>query len=161
DGVRTLNRAPRVMLGYAELSLLGRVPPDRGRIKQHARALQCCQSSALGIPLIPADQGPKSSSTGIKRAESKIPRSELKTFVIERIVRNVNLPIKAAQRTVFLEPRCSIVVDAGGPFFEQRCDQNDAILPSRRREPFTAGAGDRFCKIKESVILSLTKILCL
>ena len=66
DGVSALNRSPRVVLRFAELSFLGRMPPDRGRIEDQGRALQGGEARAFRIPLVPADERADFSGTGIE-----------------------------------------------------------------------------------------------
>src|SRR5579862_8962395 len=52
NGVRALNRAPRIVLGHSEFSLLVGMPSNCSWIKQNARALQCREASAFRIPLV-------------------------------------------------------------------------------------------------------------
>src|SRR5437868_3794278 len=56
NGVRALDGAPRIVLSDSILLFLCGMPTDRGGIEEHLRALQCGQSSAFGVPLVPADQ---------------------------------------------------------------------------------------------------------
>src|ERR1019366_9476545 len=133
DRVSPLDRPPGIVLGHAELRLLCRMPSNCRRIEEYLRSLQCRQPCSLRIPLIPADQRPDSPRTGVERAESQVPGSEVELFVIQRIVRNVHLAVQPAQRAVAVEDRRGIVVDASGPFLKQGCDQNHPIVSRRGR----------------------------
>src|SRR5205085_1523895 len=56
NGVRTLDRAPCVVLGCSVLLFFSRMPADGGRIEQHVSATERRQARRFGIPLIPANQ---------------------------------------------------------------------------------------------------------
>ena len=56
DRVGALNRFPGVVLGFAELRFLRRMPANGGRVEKQYRALQGGQAGSFRIPLIPADQ---------------------------------------------------------------------------------------------------------
>src|SRR5580700_10160186 len=161
DGVGALNGAPGVVLRYAELGFLGGMPADRGGIKEHRRALQRRQACALRKPLVPANQRAQAADAGIESAKSEIPRSEIKLFVIERIVGDVSLAVEAAERAVGIENGGGVVIDAGCALLKQRRNQDDAMLPRRRRKFFAAGAGDGFGQVEQRMIFALTKILAL
>src|SRR5208282_4440594 len=161
DGVRALNGAPGVVLGHSELGLLRRMPADRRWIKQNRRALQCGQARTLRIPLVPADERAKLPGAGVERAEAEVAGSEVKLFVIKRVVGDVHLAVQAAQRAVVVEDGCGVVVNAGGALLEERCHQHDSVLTSGGRKFFGTRAGDRFGQIEEGMIFALAEILSL
>jgi hypothetical protein len=94
--MRALNRAPGVMLGDAEFGLLRWMPADCGGIEQDRCALERGEASTFGKPLIPADERAQATSTSVEGTESEVAGSEIKFFVIERIVGDVHLAVEAA-----------------------------------------------------------------
>ena len=100
DRVRALDGAPGIMLRLSELGLLRGMPSDGCRIKENAGSLQRGEARAFGIPLIPADERAEFSGGGVEGLEAEIAGSEIKLFVVERIVGNVHLAVDAAQRAV-------------------------------------------------------------
>src|SRR5258708_20969840 len=74
DGVRALNRAPRVELRGAEFPLLGGMPANRGGIKKNVRAAQARQARSLGVPLVPAHL----------HAAARVPRIEIRKPAVAR-----------------------------------------------------------------------------
>src|ERR1700722_3904529 len=119
NGMSALNRAPGVMLSHSELSFLRGMPPNRRRIEQHRRTLQCSEPRALREPLIPADQRSEPPRSRIERAKSKVTRGEIKLFIIKRIVGNMHLAVEPAQRSVGIENGRSVVINAGSALLKQ------------------------------------------
>ena len=73
-------------------------PPDASRLpwdKKNVRTLQSRQPRAFGIPLVPADKSSHTASIRCQPLETEIARSEIKLFVVKRIVRDVHLAVKA------------------------------------------------------------------
>src|SRR5580698_2834018 len=126
--VGALNGAPGVVLGCAELRFLGGMPADRSGIKQHVRSLQCGQTSALGIPLVPADERSHAANAGVKGTKAEVAWSEIELFIIKRIVGNVHLAVETENGAVLVESHCRVVIEAGGSFLEERCDEHDSQL---------------------------------
>src|SRR6202035_1162383 len=114
DGVGTLNGAPGVVLGHAELGFLGGMPADGGGIEEHGRALERGESRSFGKPLIPADQRAQAAGGGVEGAESQIAGGEVELFVVQRVVGDVHLAVEAAQGSVRIENGGGVVIDAGG-----------------------------------------------
>src|SRR5207247_996667 len=79
----------------AELRFLLRVPADRRRIEEHARALEGGEPGGLGIPLIPADQGSDAAGPRVDRLEPEVAGSEVELLVVGRVVRDVHLAVQA------------------------------------------------------------------
>src|SRR2546430_5595563 len=94
DGVGTLNGSPGVVLSCTELGLFRGMPSDGSGIKQHVSALQCGDTGALGIPLVPANERSDPADIGIEGAVAKVAGSEVELFIVKRIVRNVHLSVK-------------------------------------------------------------------
>src|SRR5262249_38813184 len=104
------------------------MPSNRRRIKKNARSLQRREPRALGMPLVPAHERTNSASRGIEGLESEIAGSEIKLFVVKRIVGNMHLPIDAALDTIGVEEDGSVVVKAGRAFLEERGNQHNFAL---------------------------------
>src|SRR6185503_18999562 len=86
DGVGTLDGTPRVMLHCAEFGFLVRMPADCRRIEKNICALQSGKARAFRIPLVPADESAHAAIFRVEGLKTEIPRSEVKLFVIERVV---------------------------------------------------------------------------
>src|SRR4051812_33100633 len=159
--VRTLNRPPSVVLCIAPLGLLGRMPPDRGGIKDDARAFERRQACAFRIPLIPANQRADFSFARVESLVAEIAGREIELLVIKRIVRNVHLAIHAFERSVRIEDCGSVVVNAGRAFFKQGSYERDLLILRHFAEALGGGSGNRFGKIEKRVVFALAEILCL
>src|ERR1039458_4746666 len=159
DGVRALNGTPGVVLHHAKLSFLRGMPTDRRRIKEHGSPLQRREPRALRKPLIPADQRTQAAGGGVEGAESEITGSEVGLFVVERVVGNVHLAVEPAQRTIGIEDGRGVVIDAGRPLFEHRCNYDDAVLACGGGEFIAGRAGNGLGQVEERMIFSLAKIL--
>src|SRR5579862_6353484 len=144
DRVSPLDGAPSIVLCHTEFGFLRGMPADRRGIKKNGSALQGRQARAFGIPLIPADESTKASGAGVEGAETEVSRGEVELFVVERVVRDVHLAVEAAQRTVAVEDRGGVVIDAGGALFEERRNQHHAVVTSRGRKSLGRGAWNRF-----------------
>ena len=72
------------------------------------------------------------------------PGSEVKLFVVERIVGDVHLAVEAAQRTVAVEDGGGIVIDAGGALFEKGGDEDDSVSARGCGQFFAGRARNRF-----------------
>src|SRR6185503_10627704 len=92
DGVPALDGAPGIALGHAVLRLLVGMPADGGRIEEDGRALQGGEARALGIPLVPADEGADLALGRVDRAEAEVAGREVELLVERRVVRDVHLP---------------------------------------------------------------------
>ena len=141
------------------LPSLRRVPPNGSGIKQNIGALQSREPRTLGIPLIPANQRAHLADRRVKRAKAQVARSEIKFFVIERIVGNVHLAVDSPQAPASINDSSRIVIHAGGALFE---NGSDHAHPGRARHlsyDLRRGAGNCFCQIKQSGIFALAEVL--
>src|SRR5580658_601361 len=161
DRVTALDGSPGIVLGDSELGLLRGMPADGGRIKKNGCALQGRQPRAFRIPLVPTNKRAQATGAGVERAKTKVSRSEIKLFIVERIVGNVHLAVEAAERTVTVEDRGRVVVNAGGPLLKQRGDQHHSVVSRCRSQSLTGRTGNRFGQIEQRMILALTEILSL
>src|SRR5689334_13987637 len=98
-----LDRAPGIELRGAERRFLVRMPSNAGRIEDHVRTVQRGESRTLGVPLIPANLNPYASVGAIEIWESEIAGSEIKFFVIKRVVGDVHLAVFAEQGAVCVQ----------------------------------------------------------
>ena len=94
-----------------------------------------------------------------KVAKAEIAGSEIKFFVVERVVGNMHLAIFAGERSIVLENCGGVVVDAGSTAFEQGSDDSDMLFFRDAAKFFRRGAGNGLGEIEERVIFPLTKIL--
>src|SRR5205085_3233527 len=101
-----------VMLCLAILLLLRRVPSDGGGVKQHLRAVQGGEARPLGIPLVPTNQSADLAELRFAGAEAQIAGSEIKLFVIERIVGNMHLAVYALDPAIGPQRHRCVVIDA-------------------------------------------------
>src|SRR5262249_15990315 len=122
DGVRALNRFPGIKLRSTEFGLLFRVPADARRVKNHLRTFESGQARAFRIPLVPANLNANTAEFGIEVREAEIAGREIELFVIERIVGDMHLAVFTEERSVGIENRTGVVIDAGGAAFEQGSD---------------------------------------
>src|SRR5437868_2867459 len=76
-------------------------------------------------------------------------------------VADVHLAVEAAESAVGIENGGGVVVDAGGTFLEERCDQDNIMLAGGGGEFFASGAGDGFSEIEEGVVFALAEVLSL
>src|ERR1039458_7023489 len=159
DGVRPLDGAPGVVLRLAEFRLLRGMPSDGRGVKQNAGSLECGKARAFRIPLIPADERAEFSGGGVESLEAEIARSEIKLFVVERVVGNVHFAVDAAQHAIRIEDRGRVVIEARRALLEERGDQHDFILPGSGGELLRAHAGDWLREIEQSGIFALAEIL--
>src|ERR1035437_2512287 len=119
DRVRPLDGAPGIMLRLAEFSFLRGMPSDGRWVKQNACSLQSREARGFGIPLIPADERAELSGGRVESLEAEIARSEIKLFVVERIVGNVHLAVDAAQCAIGIENRGRVVIEAGSALLKE------------------------------------------
>src|SRR6266446_5634991 len=159
DRVRPLDGAPSVVLRLAEFGLHRGRPSDRRWVKKNACSLQCREARAFGIPLVPADEGAELSGGGVEGLETEIAGSEIKLFVVERIVGNVHLAVDAPHHAIRIEDRGRVVIEAGRALFKERRDQHDLILPGSGGKLLRARAGDGLREIEERRVLTLAEIL--
>src|SRR5437773_3298373 len=127
--VTALHRFPSGILGGAEFFLLGRMPSDRRRIKQDLRSAQSGQSRGFRIPLVPANADANFPMRGWPRLETKIAGSEIKLFVIKRVIRDMHLAVLTQVLPVSIDDDRGVMINASGPFFEKGGDNHHAGLP--------------------------------
>ena len=108
-------------------------------------------SQQTSVPIFPA--------CGVESLEAEIAGSEVKLFVVERIVGNVHLAIDAAQRAIGIENRRRVVIEAGRALLEERRDQHNFILPCGRGQLFRARPGNRLGQIEQRRVFALAEIL--
>ena len=108
---------------------------------------------------VPADEHADLRVARLPRAEPEVAGCEVKFLVEERIVRDVHLPVDAQQRTVRVNDRGGVVVEAGGAFLKERRDDDDLVLARQLAERGGAGAGDGLGEFEVRVVLALAEVL--
>ncbi len=119
------------------------MPADGGRVEKNLRTLHRGEARGFGIPLIPADQHTDLAITRLPRFETKVAGREIEFLVEQRIIRNVHLAIDAEQRTVGINDRSGVVINAGRALLKQRGDDGRLCASSR-------ACGGRRCWDRES-----------
>src|SRR5262245_9681702 len=147
------------MLPRSMFSLLGRVPSDGSRKKQDLSTAHGCEARPFGIPLIPTDEHPDIRKASFPSPKAQVTRGEIKFFIIQWVIRNMHLAVYAEQFSIRINNCSRIVVEPGGPLFEQ--GSNDHNLPVCREFLKTGGrrSRNRLGKVEELMILPLAKIL--
>ncbi len=95
---------------------------------------------------------------GIEIGEAEIARSEIKLFVIERIVGDMHLAVFAEERTVGIEDRAGVVIDTGSAALEYGNDQGDFLLFGDLPELFGCGTGDGLGKVEQFGVFGAAKV---
>ena len=154
-----LDEFPCVMLPGAVPFFFARMPADRRGIKQNLRPLQRRETRAFGIPLVPANQSADLCVFRLPRFETEIAGCEIELFEVQRVVGNVHLAVDAEQRTVGVDDRRRIVIDAGRPLFEQGGNDHDLVLLRELLKRGGAFARDRFGEPEVFMVRALAEIL--
>src|SRR5260221_10058852 len=102
------------MLQVTVFSFFAGMPSDGGGIEKNLGALHRSQPSRFRVPLIPADEYTDFCKARLPGAKAKISRSEVKFFVIKRIIGNVHFSVKSQQCSIGIDDDCRIVINAGG-----------------------------------------------
>ena len=159
DRVAALDRLPRIVLRFAVLLALGRVPADRGGVEEDLGALHRGQPRAFGEPLIPAHQRADRRHLGLPRDEAGVAGREIELLVEQRIVRDVHLAIHAHQRPVGVDDRRGVVIHAGGALLEQRRDDDGLVFLRELAERVGRRPRDRLREREEAMVFDLAEIL--
>src|SRR5438128_1357033 len=157
--VAALNQFPGVVLVRTLLFFLPRMPADGRRIQQDIRAMQGRKSRGFGKPLVPANADADSGVARLPGAEAKVAGREIKFFVEQRVVRDVHLAIAAGQRTVRVNDRGRVMVNAGGALLEQGRDHDHSMFPGELLKRGGARTGNPFGEREIFVVFGLAEIL--
>src|ERR1043166_5877035 len=98
-----LDQFPGAMLICAIFRFLLRMPTDGGRVKKNLSALHRSEARPFGIPLIPADQDADFAVACLPGAEAEVARWAIEFLIVERIIRDVHLPVDAEHRPVGID----------------------------------------------------------
>jgi len=104
------------------------MPANAGRIENNLRSAKSGHAGTFRIPLVPANLDADFAVLCFKVGETKIAGSEIKFFVIERIVWNMHFAVFAEKAAVRVEYGAGIVVDAGGAALKKRNYQDDFLF---------------------------------
>ena len=83
----------------------------------------------------------------------------IKFFVKKRIIGNVHFAINSFERTVGIDDRSGVVINAGGAFLEKRGDDHDLVFFSELLKSIRARAGNRLGQFEIFVVFALAEIL--
>ncbi len=159
DRVGPLDRLPGRGLRLTELGLLGGMPADRRGVEEDLGAAQGRQAGRLGVPLVPADEGPHAGVCGLERQESQVAGREVILLVIERVVGDVHLAVASPERAIGIEDDRGVVIDAGRAALEHRADHDHARLVRQPGQRLGGRTGDRLGEIESRGVLDLAEIL--
>lgn len=70
----------------------------------------------------------------------------------------MHFPIDAEKGAIGIDDDGGVVIEPGGPLFEQRGDDHDTVLAGEALEQACGGAGDGFSQFEILVVLGLTKV---
>src|SRR5690242_7728800 len=149
DGVAALNRFPGIELRGAELRFFVRMPANACGIENYMRAPERGETRAFGIPLVPADLHANARVSRVEIWKSKIAWREIKFFVIQRIIGNVHLAVLPEERSVSVQNRDTVVVNAGCAALENRNDQRNFLCFCDLRQYFGGGSGHGLSEIEK------------
>ena len=158
DRVRAVHRLPGGELRLPVLGLLRRMPADRRRVEEDVGPGERREPRCFRVPLVPADERADPPVCGVERLEAEVARREVELLVVERVVRNVHLPVAPAEAPVGVEDRGGIVVDAGGAPLEHRGDDDGACLAGDSSECLGGRSRDRFGEVEAGWVLALTEV---
>src|SRR5208282_1310514 len=159
DRVAALNRLPRVDLLGADFFRLAMPPSDGRRIEKNLRTGHRGQPRRLGEPLIPAYERADRTARGRMRDEIEIAGSEVKFFVVARVVGDVHLAVAADDFAGLVDDGGGVVINAGRAPLEDRCDDNYFPRLGDGAERFGGGSGNRLGEIEEFRVLGLTRVM--
>src|SRR5258707_14865380 len=155
--MRALDELPGLVLPDAELSLFARMPADSCGIEENLSPLESGQAGRFRIPLIPADQNADPAKARIESPETKVAWCKIIFLVIQRVVRNMHLPIETQQGAVGVEYYGCVVVQAGRPTLEKRSDNHRARFLGRPGKLFGRGAGNGLLQIEQTGVWALVE----
>jgi len=123
------------------------------------RALQCGQARAFGIPLIPANLNSDASVFRVEVWKTEIAGSEIKLFVVQRIIGNMHFAIFAEERAIGIEHGAAVVINTGGAPLEKRNDQSNVTFFGGFGERLGSWTGDGFGEIEKRGVFRAAEIL--
>ena len=158
DRMATEHRVPRFVLRGAEI-LLAVEPADRGRVKDRLRAGHSRQPGGLGIPLIPADERTDGELRRRHAHEAGVAGSEVKLFVVVRVVGDVHLPVEPGLRAIDIEDHTGVVEQPRRAAFEDARHDDHAVRLCCRGDALGERSRHDLSLRKLRMLLRLTGIL--
>ena len=147
------------------------MPPDRGGIEEDLRAKKRRDARRFRIPLVPADQHANGRIARLPDLESvrlagmltvviemSIAGREVVLLVEQRVVGDVHLAVHAHQRSIRVDDRGGVAIDAGRLPLEDRDDDNDLELARNRLHPPGRRSGNRFREVEAIALLRLAEV---
>src|SRR5215208_4181680 len=147
------------MLCFADFGILIGQPANGGWVKQKLGAAEGRQPRGFRKPLVPADERPEFAVSRVVRFEAEISGSEIKLFVIKRIVRDMHLAILAGDLARRVDQYRGVVIDAGSAFFEERSYDHDFSLPRHLAQSLGRWTGNGFGKFEKLDVFRLAEVL--
>src|SRR5207237_6139421 len=91
---------------------------------------------AFGIPLVPADESSHPSIFRVKGLKAEISGSEVKLFVVKRVVRDMHLAVKTAGTAVGVKNDGGVVIETARATLEDRNHDRGLGFAGDGRERF-------------------------
>src|SRR5882724_7892728 len=158
DRVRALDSFPGVELRRAEFGFFVGMPTDTRRIENNLGSAESGDAGTFRIPLVPANLDADFAVLCFKVGETKIAGSEIKFFIIERIVGNMHFAVFAEEAAVGVEYGAGVVVDARGSALKKRNYQDDFLLLGYFCECFGGRAGNWLGEVEKIRIFLTAEI---
>src|SRR5882724_6001968 len=159
DRVRALDSFPGIELRRTEFGFFVGMPAYAGRIENNLRSAKSGDAGTFRIPLVPANLDADFAILCFKVGETKIAGSEIKFFVIERIVWNMHFAVFAEEAPVRVEYRAGVLINAGGAALKKRNYQDDFPFLGYLRERFGGRAGNWLGEVEKISIFPAAEIL--
>ncbi len=113
-GMSALHGDPSLALTHLFVIAVTALPAYEHFGYAHGHETRC-----LGIPLVPAHEHTETSHTGLNGFKPEVSGSEVKLFIIGRIVRYVHLAILTRDGSVALKDHGCVVIQSCGPALEE------------------------------------------
>src|SRR6185437_6093010 len=111
------------------------------------------------IPLVPADKRADAAEASIGGLKAEIAGREVILLVVERIVGDVHLAVKAGDGPIGTEGHSRVVVKACRATLKERCNDGDASPTGHGGQLFRGWTGDGFGEVEETEIFTLAEVL--
>ena len=134
------------------------MPPNARGIKNHLRAKQRRNPRTFRIPLVPANLYANPRILRIEIQKSQVSRRKIKFLVVQRIIRNVHLPVFPQIRPIRVQHRARVVINPRRPPFKHGRHQRRLLFLRHRRQSFRRRSRHRFRQVEQFRILCPAKI---
>src|SRR5437879_3739336 len=135
------------------------MPANCSWVEEDIRAFKSSEARAFRIPLVPTDERADLAEGRVEGFKSEVAGSEIKLFVVKRIVRNMHLPVNAFQSPVRIEHGSGVVIEAACAFLKDRRNDYNFGFSGDVSDCLRCRAGNRLGEIEQRSVFALTEIL--